>query len=159
MSDMPADRNHVDSKGVFRCPIQVPDPSTAKTPKQRDGLVNAARLKIFIEGGLLRGDLPIHNGHLNCKAIAKILGFGRSGYSSNSYMSDIVAWGESRLGCEASRYVPKNDQKEGDPEKEVQRLKGHVDQVLASLAEANDRLREYRYLEQGLLGGRARLPW
>ena len=152
-------KTSIGDKATIVCPTIIPDPCTAKTPTQRRGLENAHRFKDFVDVGLKAGTLPTHNGHLNCKAIATLLNFGRSGYSTNRYICAIVLWAEKEMGLKRGYTLSGKVPREGDPENEIQKLKTRLAQVVASLVEADARLLEFRYLERGFANGQVRLPW
>lgn len=145
---------------TIKCPFNIPDPGTAKTPKEKTGLKNAERFKAYVEEGLKADNLPMYNGFFNRKEAADTLVFSRSSYSTNDYIKAIAVWVDKQLGNKPHQSPASGKtQHEREIEKEVQRLKNRIAQLRVSLDEANARLREYGYFEEEHENGQVRLPW
>lgn len=140
---------------------KIPEITRYTTPTEAKGIRNAQKLLKHGEEGLASGTLPMHNGILNRKGLAKVVGFGRSAYQQNPLIEDIAVWIEKQLK-QAPRHSGSNrglTEEEQVPAGENERLKKRNIALKAGLNDASAKLRKLGYMEKTLEGGDARLPW
>jgi hypothetical protein len=144
---------------MITCPIDMPPkPWTAKTPKERIGLINAAKFRAYLIEGLEGRSLPVYDGYLNRMAAAKEVGFGRSAYAQNKHIAELVAWADRMLTAEP-RKLPKAARKDLQAAREVERLRKRTLALKTDLDEANAQVSQLAYIEKMLAHGEVTLPW
>lgn len=139
-------------------PEYPPDHDKSKAAK---GIRDAYALKSFAEEALESGTLPMHYGKLHKKALASMVGFGRSAYEQNQYIENVTNWIEKMLG-QAPRQTGARTcttQTERDLQAENERLMKRNTLLKTNLDDVNAILKKYQYEDETIDGGQARLPW
>jgi hypothetical protein len=151
-----------DTKKIYKYDGEpIPGKTRSMSDKQKKGIDDANKLVAYVEEGLASGSLPMHNGLLNRKKLADLVGFGRSAYQQNPHIEKVTVWAEKQLGQAPKTGGSGGGQTERERElaSENERLKNRNVALKIERDEAISKLRKLGYMEMALESGDARLPW
>ena len=143
---------------AITCPIDIPQPRTAKTPKAKIGLINATKFRAYLVEGLGSGSLLLHNGYLNRMVAAEQVGFGRSAYAQNEYIAKLAVWADSMVAVK-QRNSPGKTKNDLEAAREADILRKRNVELRAALDEADGHVSELNYIEKMIARGEVKLPW
>ena len=151
----------------------IPEITRHTTPTEAEGIRNARKLRDYVEEGLESNTLPTYRGTLNRKALAKLVGFGRSAYQQNQHIENVTVWAEKQLGQKKKKgnSGAGSTDKEKELAAEVSRLQNRNIALKTQINDAEKILRGVGYVKKKNQDGKCvyvcdkqaladgRLPW